>query len=78
MSLYQRGKSWYYDFWRKGKRYVGCLGPVSKTTAKHLYVKAKVDAVEGKLATKVEKQADPLFREVCDWFSRGLPSYQAT
>ena len=26
MSLYQRGKSWYYDFQYRGERYTGCIG----------------------------------------------------
>ena len=29
MSLYQRGKSWYYDFRYRGERYTGNIGPVS-------------------------------------------------
>jgi integrase len=40
-----------------------------------LYAKAKIDAVEGKLATKAEKPIDPLFREVAADF---VEDYQAT
>ena len=31
MGLWQRGRSWYYDFWYKGRRYVGCLGHYQAT-----------------------------------------------
>jgi integrase len=75
MSRYQRGKSWCCDFRRKGKRYVAYLGPVSKVTAKHMYAKAKVDAVEGKLTLRSKKPPDPLFCEVAADF---LEDYQAT
>ena len=37
MSLYQRGKSWYYDFQYRGQRYTGCIGKVSKTVAKEVF-----------------------------------------
>jgi hypothetical protein len=46
MSLYQRGKSWYYDFLYRGERYTGCIGPVSKTVAKEILAKKKAEAVE--------------------------------
>ena len=48
MSLYQRGKSWYSDFIYRGERYVGCIGPVSKTVAKEIMAKKKAEAVEGR------------------------------
>ena len=48
MSLYQRGKSWYYDFQYRGERYTGCVGPVSKTVAKEILAKKKAEAVEGR------------------------------
>ena len=48
MSLYQRGKSWYYDFQYRGERYTGCIGPVSKTVAKEILAKKKAEAVEGR------------------------------
>lgn len=37
MSLYQRGKSWYYDFQYRGQRYAGSIGQVSKTVAKEVF-----------------------------------------
>jgi len=48
MSLYQRGKSWYYDFVYRGERYTGCVGQVSKTVAKAILAKKKAEAVEGR------------------------------
>ena len=48
MSLYQRGKSWYYDFQYRGERYTGCIGPVAKTVAKEVLAKKKAEAVEGR------------------------------
>jgi site-specific recombinase XerD len=74
MALWQRGRSWYYDFQYRGKRYVACLGPVAKTTAKYLYAKARTDAAEGKLQ-KATYEPDPLFSVVAAEF---LAHYQAT
>lgn len=48
MSLYLRGKSWYYDFQYRGQRYTGCIGKVSKTVAKEIFAKKKAEAVEGR------------------------------
>ena len=47
MSIYQRGKSWYYDFQYRGERYNGCIGAVSQTVAKEILAKKKLEAVEG-------------------------------
>jgi hypothetical protein len=41
MSLYLRGKSWYYDFVKKGQRYTGSFGEVSRTVAKEELVSKK-------------------------------------
>ena len=48
MSLYQRGKSWYYDSQYRGERYTGCIGTVSKTVAKEIVAKKKAETVEGR------------------------------
>jgi hypothetical protein len=48
MALWQRGRSYDYDFRYRGKRYVGCRGPVSRPIAKAQYAKIRVDAAEGK------------------------------
>ncbi len=49
MAIYQRGKSWYYDFVHKGQRYTGCFGQVSRTTAKEELARKKTEVIEGKL-----------------------------
>jgi integrase len=68
MSLYQRGKSWYYDFQYRGERYTGCIGPISRTVAKEVMAKKKAEAVEGryelpskKLTPKLEEFAKEYF-----------------
>ncbi len=73
MALWQRGRSWYYDFWHHGKRYVGCLGPVSKPIAKTQYAKIRVDVAEGK-EPPTRKPAG-LFQEFAREF---LEHYRAT
>jgi integrase len=60
MSLYQREKSWYYDFMYRGQRYRGCIGPVSKTIAKEIMTKKKAEAVEGRYELP-SKKPSPLF-----------------
>jgi integrase len=60
MSLYQREKSWYYDFMYRGQRYRGCIGPVSKTIAKEIMAKKKAEAVEGRYELP-SKKPSPLF-----------------
>jgi len=49
MAIYQRGKSWYYDFVHKGQRYTGCFGTISHTTAKEELARKKTEVIEGKL-----------------------------
>jgi Phage integrase SAM-like domain len=68
MSLYQRGKSWYYDFLYRGGRYTGCIGPILRTVAKEILAKKKAEAVEGryelpskKLTPKLEEFAQEYF-----------------
>jgi len=60
MSLYQRGKSWYYDFLYRGERYTGCIGPVSKTVAKEIMAKKKAEAVEGRYELPSQKPSPRL------------------
>ena len=60
MSLYQRGKSWYYDFQYCGERYTGCIGPVSRTVAKEIMAKKKAEAVEGRYALASKKPSPRL------------------
>lgn len=49
MAIYQRGKSYYYDFVYKGQRYTGCIGPVSRTVAKEEEHRKKTEVIEGRL-----------------------------
>src|SRR5260221_10269109 len=49
MAIYQRGKSWYYDFVHKGQRYIGSFGKVSRTVAKEELARKKAEVIEGKL-----------------------------
>jgi len=69
MSLYQRGKSWYYDFKYRGERYTGCVGAVSKTVAKEIMAKKKAEAVEGRYELPAKKQSPP-FEEMADEYLR--------
>jgi hypothetical protein len=63
VALWQRGKSWYYDFRHRGKRYVGCIGPVSGTVARQRYARLRVDAAEGTLGAKAKRE-DVLFKDL--------------
>jgi integrase len=68
MSLYQRGKSWYYDFYYRGERYTGNIGPVSRTTAKEILSKKKAEAVEGRYELPAKKPSPRLAEFVTDYF----------
>jgi integrase len=73
MALWQIGKSWYYDFQHKRKRYRGSFGNVTKTTAKHLYAQVRAQAIEGKAQKRL--QYDPPFKVYArEW----LEHYRAT
>ncbi|MBI3326380.1 MAG: site-specific integrase [Nitrospinae bacterium] len=69
MSLYQRGKSWYYDFLYRSERYTGCIGPVSRTVAKEILVKKKAEAVEGRYELP-SKKPSPLFEVMAEEYLR--------
>ena len=69
MSLYQRGKSWYYDFLYRGERYTGCIGPVSKTVAKEIIAKKKAEAVEGRYELPSKKPSPRLDDIVEEYFA---------
>jgi integrase len=60
VSLYQRGRSWYYDFLYRGERYSGCIGPVSRTVAKEILAKKKAEAVEGRYELPSKKPSPRL------------------
>src|SRR2546428_6365094 len=65
VSIYQRGKSWYYDFQSRGERYAGCIGQVSKTVAKEVLARKRAAAVEGRYDLP-SKKPSPLFEDVAD------------
>jgi integrase len=69
MSLYQRGKSWYYDFLYRGERHTGCIGPVSKTVAKEILAKKKAEAVEGRYELP-SKKPSPIFEAIAEEYLR--------
>jgi integrase len=62
MSLYQRGKSWYYDFVKKGQRYTGSFGEVSRTVAKEELARKKAEVLEQKL-NPVKARKSPRFED---------------
>jgi Phage integrase, N-terminal SAM-like domain len=70
MAIYQRGKSYYYDFVYKGQRYTGCIGPVSRTMAKEELARKKAEVVEGRL-NPVKARKSPRFlsfaEEYLEW-----------
>jgi integrase len=55
VSIYQRGKSWYYDFQSRGERYAGCIGQVSKTVAKEVLARKRAEAAEGRYSAPARK-----------------------
>src|SRR2546428_12092825 len=62
VSIYQRGKSWYYDFQSRGERYAGCIGQVSKTVAKEVLARKRAEAAEGRYSAPARKQS-PLLKD---------------
>ena len=69
MSLYQRSKSWYYDFQYRGERYCGCLRPVSKTVAKEILATKKAEAVKARYELPSKKPSPRLEDFVKDYFA---------
>jgi integrase len=65
MSIYKRGKSWYYDFISKGQRYTGSFGAVSRTVAKEEEHRLKSQALEGQLNPHKLRQT-PTFTKFVD------------
>src|SRR5215467_6382817 len=73
MSIYKRGKSWYYDFLYRGERYAGCIGVVSKTVGKEVLAKKKAEVTEGRY-TSPAKKPSPLLE---DFVNEYLDYYRA-
>lgn len=59
-GYYQKGDSWYIDFWESGQRYIECLGKVSMTFAKGEAARRRAAVIEGRLRPKAK---DPLFEK---------------
>jgi integrase len=68
VSIYKRGKSWYYDFQYRGERYAGCIGAVSKTVAKEVLAKKKTEAKEGRYESTAKKPSPLLEDFVEEYF----------
>lgn len=70
MSIYLRGKSWYYDFIHKGQRYTGSFGAISRTVAKEEEHRKKTEVIEHRLnPAKARKSPrfDIFAAEYLDW-----------
>ena len=70
MSIYLRGRSWYYDFVYKGQHCTGCIGPISRTVAKEEEARKKAEVIEGRLnPAKIHKSPrfDTFAQEYLDW-----------
>ncbi len=69
MSLYQRGKSWYYNFTYRGQRYNECIGPVSKTRAKEVEQCKRTEVIEGRFVPLASKPSPQLSDFVPEYFA---------
>jgi hypothetical protein len=69
MSLYQRGKSWYYDFQYRSEPYTGRMGTVSRTVAKEILAKKKAEAVEGRYEVPSKKPTPRLDAFAPEYFA---------
>ena len=67
-NLYLRGKNWYYDFIYKGTRYVGKIGPVTKTIANERLQVKKAKVIEKLFTPQKEEPEDPLFEKFMEEF----------
>src|SRR5262249_52279150 len=63
MSLVKRGKMYWYDFWYRGERYQGSIGPVSKSVAKETELRKKAEVAEGRYKPP-SKKLSPLFEDM--------------
>jgi site-specific recombinase XerD len=68
VSIYKRGKSWYYDFNYRGEQYTGCIGQVSKTVAKEVLGRKKAEAAEGRYNAPAKKPGPLLEAFVEEYF----------
>ncbi len=71
MSLYKRGKSWYYNFTHRGVRYNECIGVVSKTRAKEVEAQKRREVSEGRFVPLAQKpclRLDEFVPEYLDYY----------
>lgn len=66
MSVFRRGNSFYFDFWERGERYAGRIGPVNRTVAGDIERKIRADVVAGKHLPS--KRQDRMFDKWADEF----------
>jgi hypothetical protein len=70
MSIYKRGKSWYYDFVHKSQRYTGSFGAVSRTVAKEEEHRSRTRVLEGVLNPHKARKSprfDTFAHEYLEW-----------
>ena len=61
-------KSWYYNFTYRGQRYNDCIGPVSKTRAKEILARKRVEVAEGRYESLAKKPSPRLGEFVEEYF----------
>jgi integrase len=70
MGVYQRGESWYIDFYWEGKRYTERVGPVSEGVAKEKLTIRRAEVIRGEWKLKVVKIPFDKFKEQYLEFSK--------
>jgi integrase len=63
MGVYQRGESWYIDFYEDGKRYTERVGPVSKSVAEEKLSIRKSEVIRGEWKPKKIRTPFDKFKE---------------
>lgn len=66
MSIYLRGKTWYYDFVYEGKRYYGSIGPdgpVNRRMAKEIETLKKREVIQGLYKPQIKIISFDKFKE---------------
>jgi hypothetical protein len=69
MSIYQRGKVWWYEFVDHGERYRGAIGKVSKTMAREVETRKKAEVAEGRYKPPSKKPSLRLDEFIEDYFA---------
>src|SRR5262245_37454309 len=69
MSVVKRGKIYWYDFWYRGERYQGSIGPVSKTVAREIETLKKAEVAEGRYKPPSKKPSPRLDEFIEDYFA---------